>query len=502
MTRDYKLIRKKCISDPDAIVALIKENDEALANEKARNAILEDNAQEQAKRIAELEERNRELEAQRKKNSTNSSKPPSTDTFVPRKNRRVKGVRPVGGQKGHPGHTLEMVDNPDKTHTSKVTKCEGCGASLKDVPVIDTERRQVFDIPPQKVVVIEHQAEHKQCPHCGCHNRGKFPEGVEYSVQYGQALKTLMVYLSVFQLIPYERICVFFSDVFGLSVSKATIANALKTCNDSLADYDKIIQQALCRASVLHVDETGFRVKKERRWLHVACTTLLTWYGHHKDRGKSATDALNILPAFKGVLVHDFWKTYLLYDCLHAICNAHLIRELTGISEEFGQIWSDQMKELILDIKKEVDSARLRLCLLSLNQIADFEARYAQIIEQGNRENPEPEYIRPAGKRGRKKHSKPRNLLNRFDKFHDEILAFMNDFSIPFDNNLAERDLRMMKVQQKISGTFRSIEGADWFCRIRGYVSTVRKNDKPVLASIKSAFEGKPFIPAVALVSG
>lgn len=311
-----------------------------------------------------------------------------------------------------------------------------------------------------------------------------------------------MVYLSVFQLIPYERICEFFSDVFGLSLSKATIANALKTCNDNLADYDKTIQQALSRASALHVDETGFRVKKDRRWLHIACTALLTWYGHHKDRGKTGTDALNILPTFKGTMVHDFWKTYFKYDCLHALCNAHLIRELTGISEDFGQIWSDQMKELILEIKKEVDSTRLRLCLLSPTQIADFEARYARIIELGKQENPEPEYIRSIGKRGRKKHSKAKNLLNRFESFPNEILAFMYDLSIPFDNNQAERDIRMTKVKQKISGTFRSEEGADWFCRIRGYISTIRKNDRPVLASIKDAFEGIPFIPSVSLESG
>jgi len=251
----------------------------------------------------------------------------------------------------------------------------------------------------------------------------------------------------------------------------------------------------------LHVDETGFRVTGKRRWLHVASTALLTWYGHHKNRGKSGTDALQILPDFKGTMVHDFWKTYFQYDCLHALCNVHLIRELTGISENFGQIWNEQMKDLTLEIKKEVDSAQLRLCLLSLKQIADFEARYARIIELGKQENPVPEYVRPVGKRGRMKQSKAKNLLDRFESYPTEILAFMYDFSIPFDNNLVERDIRMMKVQQKISGTFRSEEGADWFCRIRGYISTVRKNDRPVLASIKDAFKGEPFIPSAALVS-
>ncbi|MDO8873285.1 MAG: IS66 family transposase, partial [Methanoregula sp.] len=338
MTINCDSIRNKCASNPDAIVVLIEEYEETIADEKVRNTILEEQIRKLKEQNKILEEKNRELEAQFKQNSTNSSKPPSTDVFICPKSQRKKGMRPVGGQIVHPGRTLEPVENPDKKVPHKVKTCEGCGASLEDVPVIDSERRQVFDIPPQKVVVTEHQAEHKQCPQCGCHNLGKFPYGVEYPVQYGQELKALMVYLSVFQLIPYERICEFFSDVFGFSFSKATIARALKNCNDNLADYDKFVKQALSRALVLHVDETGFRVTGKRRWLHVASTALLTWYGHHKNRGKSGTDALQILPDFKGTMVHDFWKTYFQYDCLHALCNVHLIRELTGITENFGQI--------------------------------------------------------------------------------------------------------------------------------------------------------------------
>jgi hypothetical protein len=196
-------------------------------------------------------------------------------------------------------------------------------------------------------------------------------------------------------------------------------------------------------------------------------------------------------------MVHDFWRAYFSYNCLHALCNAHLIRELTGISENFGQNWSEQMNALLLEVKKVVDSARPHSLSLSAEQISDFEARYARIITLGIQENPVPKSSQPAGKRGPKKQSKAKNLLDRFQSYPMEILAFMYDFSIPFDNNQAERDIRMMKVQQKISGTFRSEEGADWFCRIRGYISTVRKNDRPVLASIKDAFEGKPFIPTV-----
>jgi len=488
-------------SGPEAVIDLIERQESIIA---AQASLIEKQSQiisELTIKIEQLETRIAELESQINQNSRNSSRPPSTDVFIKPKSQRKKGERPVGGQKGHPGHTLEMVDNPEKTVLCKATKCAGCGASLEDVPVIDLERRQVCDIPPLKVVVTEYQSEHKQCPDCGCDNQGKFPDDVQYPVQYGQTVKILMVYLSVFQLIPYERMCMLFSDVFGLSISKATIAKAIKNCNDNLAGYDKIIKQALSKAPILHVDETGFRVIGKRRWLHVASTELMTWYGHHKNRGKSGTDALQILPDFKGTMVHDFWKTYFQYDCLHALCNVHLIRELTGITENFQQIWCEQMKALTLEIKKEVDSAKLCFCLLSLKQIADFEARYAQIIELGKQENPVTEYVRPVGKRGRKEQSKAKNLLDRFESYPTEILAFMHDFSIPFDNNLVERDIRMMKVQQKISGTFRSEEGADWFCCIRGYISTVRKNDRPVLASIKDAFNGEPFIPSAALVS-
>jgi transposase len=453
--------------------------------------------QKQEERIAQLEARISELEARLNQNSRNSSRPPSTDVFIKPKSQRKKGERPVGGQKGHPGHTLEMVDNPDETVSCKASKCDVCGESLEDVPVIDVERRQAYNTPPLKIIVTEYQAEHKQCPHCGCHNRGKFPDDVQHPVQYGQSVKILMVYLSVFQLIPYERMCMLFSDVFGLSISKATIARAIKNCNDNLAGYEECVKQLLTRAPVLHVDETGFRVTKERRWLHVACTRLLTWYGHHKIRGTGGTNALQILPAFMGTMVHDFWRAYFSYKCLHALCNAHLIRELTGISENFGQNWSEQMNALLLEVKKTVDSARPHSLSLNDEQIADFEARYARIIILGIQENPVHKSSQPTGKRGPKKQSKAKNLLDRFQSYPTEILAFMYDFTIPFDNNQAERDIRMMKVQQKISGTFRSEEGADWFCRIRGYISTVRKNDRPVLASIKDAFEGKPFIPTV-----
>jgi transposase len=468
-------ILELCKSDPESIVALIEKMDA---------------------RIMQLEARITELESRIKQNSRNSSRPPSTDVFIKPKSQRKKGERPVGGQKGHKGHTLELVDNPDETIVHIVEVCKECGASLEDVRVTGIERRQVHELPPIKIIVTEHRAEHKQCPHCRYHNKAEFPEDVQYSVQYGRYLKSVMVYLGVYQLIPYDRISELFSDLCGHSISKGTLAKALETCYDDLEGVEEKIRTLLVGSQVLNVDETGFRVTGDRHWLHVASTELLTLYGHHKKRGVIATDALQILPDFKGTMVHDFWKPYFRYTCSHALCNAHLLRELTGISETFGQIWSTQMNELIHDIKAAGDKTSLQFRSLGQDQIADFEARYSRIIALGFEENPVIVCVRPFGSRGRKKQSKSKNLLDRCQNHRTEILAFMYDPTVPFDNNQAERDIRMMKVQQKISGTFRSEEGADWFCRIRGYISTVKKNAQPVLASLVGAMNDSPFIPS------
>jgi len=278
-------------------------------------------------------------------------------------------------------------------------------------------------------------------------------------------------------------------------IGRATLVKAVASCNNELAGVEDIIREQLKGGPVLHVDETGFRVNGIRHWLHVASTGLLTWYGYHKKRGSTATDDMQILPAFKGTMVHDFWKSYFRYGCRHALCNAHLIRELTGISETYGHEWSSQMNELLHDIKKAVDSARVSSSGLTHQQITEFELRYSRIISIGIRENPVPVCSGIPVKRGRKKQSKAKNLLDRCQLHQREILAFMYDFMIPFENNQAERDIRMVKLQQKISGTFRSDEGAAWFCRIRGYISTVKKNGEPVLASLVGAFEKKPFVP-------
>ena len=469
-----------CRTNPESVVDLIERQDRIITQ--------------LTEKIVQLEARITELEARLNRNSRNSSQPPSTDGYRRPQSPRKKGEKPPGGQKGHKGQTLEWVENPDKTEVHSVPVCQGCGASLVDEKPVKVELRQVHDA-EFKIMVTEHRSEHKHCPHCGRVNRAEFPSEVQFPVQYGRNLKALMVYLCVYQLVPYDRVRETFSDIFGCSISTGTLVNAVQHCHRNLAGVEGQIRELLMGAGVIHVDETGMRVTGIRQWLHVASTEVLTWYGHHRKRGKRATDDMQILPRFEGIMVHDFWASYFRYPGRHALCNAHLLRELKGISENYQYTWSDELHALILEIKREVDSVHAYSCSLSPPKIADFEDRYSQIIRNALNEIPIPANSDFPGKRGRKKQSKAKNLIDRCILFQREILSFMHNFSIPFSNNQAERDIRMAKLQQKISGTFRSEEGAAAFCRIRGYLSTVKKNDRPVLASLVGAFHGNPFTP-------
>ena len=469
-----------CRTNPEAVVDIIEKQDRLITQ--------------LTERIEQLEARITELEARLTRTSRNSNQPPSMDGFRRVQSPRKKGERLPGGQKGHKGQTLEMVENPDEIEVYTVQECHGCGASLVAENPVKVERRQVHDA-EFRIRVTEHRAEHKRCPHCGRVNRAEFPSGVQFPVQYGQNLKALMVYLCVYQLVPYDRIRETFSDIFGRSLSTGTLVNAVQESHRNLVGVEEQIRELLMDAEVLHVDETGMRVTGIRQWLHVASTDFLTWYGHHRKRGKRATDDMQILPRFKGTMVHDFWASYFRYPSRHALCNAHLLRELKGISENYHQVWSDELHALILEIKREVDSVREHSCALSPPKIVNFKDRYSRIIENGLNEIPITTISDSPGKRGRKKQSKAKNLIDRCNKFPDEILSFMDNFSIPFSNNLAERDIRMVKLQQKISGTFRSEGGAAAFCRIRGYLSTVKKNEQPVLNSLVGVFQGNPFIP-------
>jgi len=461
--------------------------------------LLTDQLQTQEASIGALTERVRQLEDQRAKDSHNSSKPPSSDRGrkESKGNLRKKSGRNAGGQKGHQGSTLRMVDQPDKEIVHPVDRCEDCGLSLVDEAVIDYERRQVFDIPPLKIEVTEHQAEIKICPCCGEVIKACFPVGVDQPVQYGNRIRALSVYLMNYQFHPYDRNREFFEDVFSHSISVGTLWQANLACYNALAVSEAVTKQLIIDSAVACFDETGYAVKGKGHWLHVASTPHLTAYMPHPKRGKEGMDEMNILPQYRGIAVHDFWKTYFKYDCKHALCNAHLLRELIFINEQYEQRWAQDMIDLLLKIKTVVDEAKQNTDCLDQETIQTFEEGYQQILKEGYQANPSPDTRKLPKKRGRQKQSKTKNLLDRLRDYRKEVLAFMYDFRVPFDNNLAERDIRMMKVQQKISGCFRSEKGARMFCRIRGYISTARKQGINVLEAIQMAMDEKPFMPAM-----
>lgn len=449
-------------------------------------------------RIRDLEERVRVLEDQLAKNSRNSSKPPSTDGFnkPSPKSLRKKGQRKSGGQPGHTGHTLKMVGKPDQTKVHRVEQCECCGRSLAKQKPDSVEKRQVHDLPPRRLIVTEHQGEIKRCC-CGHLNKAPFPEGVNAPVQYGNDIKAAAVYLKNYQYLPYERTCELLDDLFGCPMSEGTLANFISQCNDRLEEPVEQIKQLIEEAPIAHFDETGSRVEKKLWWLHSASTSNATYYDIHRKRGSEAFDAIGILPNFIGRAIHDFWKPYFGYSCLHGLCNAHHLREMIFVHEQCQQDWADPMIECLLDIKDAVDQAKQTTDHLPEKQIRAFEQRYQKILDEGYAQNPLP--LLPANvrkKRGRRKKSKPRNLIERIDEHRRETLAFMYDFNVPFDNNQAEQDIRMMKVQQKISGMFRTEQGAKAFCRIRSYISTARKNAVGAIEALASVFSGTPFIPA------
>ncbi|MDQ7795119.1 MAG: IS66 family transposase [bacterium] len=445
----------------------------------------------------DLTDRVRDLEARLKMNSRNSSKPPSSDGFMKTPQQRKKTGKPPGGQKGHKGHTLSMVDYPNEIITHAPGRCAVCDRHLGAVKPEGFDRRQVFDIPITPIKVTEHRCQVKRCPRCGSENRAAFPEGVGAKTQYGSNLKAVVSYLTAYQLIPLRRAVELLSDMFGHRICEATLLNASGALAEVLGPTEETIRGALTCSPVLNLDETGMRIEGKTSWLHVASNEMLTFYAPHARRGRAAMEDIGILPDFEGTAVHDAFSSYMGYDCRHALCNAHLIRELTAL-EECGETWACEMKNLLLDTYASVTRAKERGKLkLSRRSLEGIEKSCHRILEEGFAKNPLPDTRGQPKRRGRKKKSKARNLLERLRDHMDKVLAFAYDFRVPFDNNLAERDLRMMKVQQKVSGTFRSCDGARSFCRIRGYISTAKKNSYPVITALRDAFEGRPFLPAI-----
>ncbi len=444
--------------------------------------------------VEQLTKRLQQVEEKQAKDSHNSHKPPSTDIHKPKpKSLRKRSSRKQGGQKGHPGHHLSLADSPDHLEVYSVQYCASCSASLISQKPDLLERRQVFELPPLRLEVTEHQIEHKICSSCGHQNVASFPQEISAPVQYGPYLKSFATYLHDYQFIPYDRMSQFFEEVFHQPISTGFLIEVEQECFEKLEEPEKQIKNRLIEAKVLNSDESGVRFGGKRNWCHNASTDKLTAYFPHESRGKDAMDAMGILPHFKGRLIHDHLKAYFLYLCKHGLCNVHHLRELVFQEEHHEQKWARRMIDFLLEVKAKVAEERNRSPALSKEQLKKYENRYKKILKEGFQENPLREKVE--GKRGRTAQSKGRNLVRRLRDFKEAVLAFMYDFQVPFGNNQAEQDIRMVKVQQKISGTFRSRKGAERFCRIRGYISTVHKHGLNILESLKNAFLGNPFIP-------
>ena len=483
---DEKEIRKAYAEGEDAVVALFG----------GVTAQVEELAAQLEKQAGAL----KDLHARLSKNSRNSGKPPSSDGYgKPKRTEslRERGRKPNGGQPGHKGYTLKRSENPDHTETYKPGECENCGISPEDVVAVGEEERQVYDIPAIRIEVTSHRAEIKICPGCGAENRGGFPESVERGVRYGTGVKTYAAYFGNQHHIPLERTAQVIEDLTGHSLSEASLLKSREELSECVRPSTEAAEELLMNAEVLNADESGVRVGGKLRWLHVASTDGLTHYSVHEKRGKEATDAAGIPGNFTGTAVHDHWKPYFGYaDCGHALCNAHHLRELNFIGKQYGQVWAGDMAGLLLEIKRAAEKLKPDRDGFGPEQIRGFERRYDEIISRGFADNP---FTPPKEKKkGRVKKTPPLNLLTRLRDYKAETLAFMYDFRVPFDNNAAERDVRMIKVKQKVSGCFRTSEGAERFARIRGYISTARKNSINIFEAVRDAFRGDPFIPCAA----
>jgi transposase len=447
--------------------------------------------------ILRLQEKNRELENRLNKNSSNSSKPPSSDGLnrKPKSQRGRSGKKP-GGQTGHTGKNLSQVSNPNKVFVHSPVTCSGCQTALGTVAGICTEKRQVFDVPQPRIEVVEHQAEEKKCPCCGVLNRGIFPEDVRGPVQYGERVQALIAYFGHQHFVPVDRVCQILEDIFGVCVSPGTCSNVDQKLYRNLEPFEVSLKLYLIASQVLHFDESGIRCEKKLAWVHVSSSRMATLYILHAKRGQEAMDAARILPQFNGFAVHDHWSPYFTYSkAIHALCNAHHLRELTFIHEEAKESWAKELKDLLIFGQSEVERYA-EAGALPMEIMYSIEGAYDQIVNRGL------EYHSllpplPVGNRGRRKQRPGKNLLDRLQEKKATVLWFLRNFAVPFTNNQGEQDIRMIKLKQKISGCFRTKVGGEMFCRIRSYLSTARKQTWNVWDAMAEAIKGSPYLLTV-----
>lgn len=414
-----------------------------------------------------------------KATSRNSNMAPSQDLFKIKKP-KGNGKKKVGGQVGHKGTTLLMTDSPDVILKHPAENCERCGIDLCHVLVEKTSKHQVVDIRLKKVIT-EHQVDHKTCD-CGhhqCHGSAGAP------IQYGASIKATAVELNQIQCVPYKRCAEFFQQKFDLSISPATLVAFTKEASARLLVWEQIAKAELLSALLIHADESGVNIDGKNWWVHILSSEKVTLMIPHLKRGREAMVEADVLEFFHGILSHDFWSSYGGFDVLHAICHAHLQREFEKIYKDYGQKWADKLAKLMLRANKERDEAE---GCLSIAQMKYFEKEYSRLVKVGLKNNPEnKKRININGKIGQ---SYPRQVLNRLVEYRDWVLLFLYDPNVPFTNNQAEREIRMLKVQQKVSGYFKTLQGAQDYCRIRSYVLTMGKNGFSKHEALTMLFKG------------
>lgn len=446
--------------------------------------------------ILALEGRVSSLEQRLNKNSKNSHQPPSSEGLKkPPRQSTKKSKRKAGGQKGHEGQTLKFSPNPDQIIQHGANQCQRCGESLVEVAGAVIARCQEIELPEKPVQVIEHQRLQKRCPCCGQPNQGEWPAHLTGNVQYGRRFKAICLYLMVYQLLPYHRTAELLETLFGYQPGGGSLKRLLDQAYAALEQIEAAIKAAIRGSPVGHGDETSIRVEGQTRWLHVVSTLYYTYYYWSQYRGQKAHRADGLLAEYEGILMHDAYRAYFGHHYLHALCNAHLLRELQAIYEaDPSQGWSRHLSRLLrlawAWVKRAKAAGETQLPFPDQVRIL---ALFDQIVAQADQQNPP--RPRQAGQRGRVAQSEARNLLDRLIRHKAAYLRFVSDFRVPFDNNLAERDLRMSKLQQKISGCFRTSQGADIFCRLRGYISTLRKQGHQLLSALFSLFTDAPFFP-------
>jgi transposase len=474
------------IPERESTIELIKQNPEKFYEilcdlTKVVNSLID--------RAEFLEKENAELKRRLNINSKNSSLPPSKDRHKPIKNLRKTTDRKPGGQIGHKGSTLLMVKNPTHTSIQERETCENCNHELANAKILKEHKRQVFDLPelPQ-LEVTEHISHSKLCPCCNHKNSPVFPSNVTNNTQYGENIESLILYFHDYQLLPYERVTEIFEELFGIKLSVGTILNTSEECFDALEEDEINTIVAVTSQEKINLDDTSVSVNGKLNHIFTYSSDNVSFLFPHISKGMVALTDCGILDNFKGTLIHDFYKPFFSYKGNHGSCNVHLLRELKYVSEEMNQNWSMAMTSLLCEIKEQREEL-LKIKIYSFNEpiLKEYDERYMSIVKAAYLENPDWDKHR--------KKTKAANLFLRFDQYKTVILRFMYDFTIPFDNNLAERELRMSKLKMKISGCFRNFNSLKYFCRIRNYINNSQKKDIPVLKAIKSILEIKPMQP-------